>query len=137
MGEGLIARGQGDAGKARQAFEAARREVEKDRAQWPDEAKTVAMLGLVNAALGRKEEAIREGRRAAELLPIAKDAVDGPLLATNLAVIYGQVGELDLAFGELDRLLALPAGPTGGMLRAEPEWDPLRGDPRFERLVNR
>jgi TolB-like protein/Flp pilus assembly protein TadD len=134
--EGLIARGQGDAGKARQAFEAARREVENDRAQWPDEAKTVAMLGLVNAALGRKKEAIREGRRAVELLPIAKDAVDGPLLATNLAVIYGQVGELDLAFAELERLLALPAGPTAGMLRAEPEWDSLRGDPRFERLVN-
>lgn len=134
--EGLIARGLGNAGKARQAFEAARREVEKDRAQWPDEAKTVAMLGLVNAALGQKEEAIREGRRAVELLPIAKDAVDGPLLATNLAVIYGQVGELDLAFAELDRLLALPAGPTAGMLHAEPEWDPLRGDARFEKLVN-
>jgi serine/threonine-protein kinase len=94
------------------------------------------MLGLVNAALGRKEEAIREGRRAVELLPIAKDTVDGPLLETNLAVIYGQVGEPDLAFAELDRLLAVPAGPTAGMLRAEPEWDSLRGDWRFGRLVN-
>ncbi|PZR73124.1 MAG: hypothetical protein DLM73_11430 [Chthoniobacterales bacterium] len=133
--EGLIARGQGDAERARRAFEAARREVEKDLAQWPGEAKTVAMLGLINAALGRKEEAVREGRRGVSLLPIAKDAVDGPLLATNLAVIYAQVGETDLALQELTRLLALPAGPTPGMLRAEPEWDPLRGDSRFEKLL--
>lgn len=132
---GLIARGLGNAEEARRAFTEARREVEEDLAQWPEEAKTLAMLGLIDAALGRREEAIREGRRAVELLPIAKDAVDGPLLATNLAVIYAQLGENDLAINELERLVGLPAGPTAGMLRAEPEWDPLRSDARFQNLV--
>jgi hypothetical protein len=96
----------------------------------------MAVLGLVHAALGQKEEAIREGRQAAAMLPVSLDAYDGPILATNLAVIYAQVGEKDLAVSQLEKLRGLPMGPTAGTLRVEPEWDPLRGDPRFERLVN-
>jgi hypothetical protein len=78
---------------------------------------------------------LKHGRKAVELLPISKDAYDGPLLATNLAVIYAQVGERDLGLQQLAELVALPNGPTPGTLRVEPEWDPLRGDPRFEKMI--
>src|SRR5688500_16138710 len=96
----------------------------------------MAVLGLVHAALGQKEEAIREGEQAAAMLPLAVDAYDGPIIATNLAVICAQVGEKDLAIARLEELRGLPMGPTPGTLRVEPEWDPLRGDPRFEQLVS-
>jgi hypothetical protein len=91
---------------------------------------------LIHAALGRKEDALREGHRAVGLLPISKDTYDGPILATNLAAIYAQVGERDLALEQLARLIEVPNGPTPGTLRIEPEWDALRGDPRFEKLAN-
>lgn len=134
--EGLIARGMGQKDEARRAFEATRREVEADLGCCADDAKAVAVLGLVHAALGQKEEAIREGKQAAAMLPVSLDAYDGPIIATNLAVIYAQVGEIDLAISQLEKLRGLPMGPTPGTLRIEPEWDPLRGDPRFEKFVN-
>jgi hypothetical protein len=93
------------------------------------------MSALIHSALGRKEDALREGRRAVELLPISKDAYDGPILATNLAAIYAQLGEHDLALEQLDTLVEVPNGPTPGTLLVEPEWDPLRGDPRFAKIV--
>jgi TolB-like protein/Flp pilus assembly protein TadD len=133
--EGLVARARGNVDTAQHAFEEARRVVEVDLAQWPDDMKAIMMLAFIHAALGRKEDALREGRRAVELLPISKDAYDGPILATNLAAIYAQVGERDLALEELARLTEVPNGPTPGTLRAEPEWDPLRRDPRFEKIV--
>ncbi len=133
--EGLVARGQEDVQQMQRAFETARRVVEADRRQCSEDAKTNSMLGLIDAALGRREQAIRQGRRAVELLPISKDAYDGPVLATNLAVIYAQVGDRDLALQQLAELIALPNGPTPGTLRVEPEWDPLRADPRFEKLL--
>jgi TolB-like protein/Flp pilus assembly protein TadD len=133
--EGLIARAHGNFDTAQHAFEEAGRVVEVDLAQWPDDVKTIMMLALIHAALGRKEDALREGRRAIELLPISKDAYDGPILATNLAVIYAQVGERDLALDQLATLAEVPNGPTPGTLRVEPEWDSLRGDPRFEKIV--
>jgi hypothetical protein len=109
--------------------------VEADLAQWPDDMKAMMMSALIHAALGRKEDALREGRRAVELLPISKDAYDGPILATNLAAIYAQVGEHDLALEQLATLVEVPNGPTPGTLRVEPEWDPLRGDPRFDKII--
>ena len=133
--EGLVARARGNVNAAQHAFEAAARVVEQDLAQWPDDVKAIMMLALIHAALGRKEDALREGRRAVELLPVSKDAYDGPILATNLAAIYAQVGEYDLALEQLGELIDVPNGPTPGTLRVEPEWDPLRGDPRFEKLL--
>jgi tetratricopeptide (TPR) repeat protein len=135
--EGLVARSHGNIDTAQHAFEEARRVVEVDLAQWPDDAKAIMMLAFIHAALGRKEDALREGRRAVELLPISRDAYDGPILATNLAAIYAQVGERDLALEQLATLVEVPNGPTPGTLRVEPEWDPLRGDPRFEALVTK
>ena len=92
--------------------------IEADLAQWPDDVKAIMMLAFIHAALGRKEDALREGRRAIGLLPISKDAYDGPILATNLAAIYAQVGERDLALEQLATLVEVPNGPTLGTLRA-------------------
>jgi serine/threonine-protein kinase len=133
--EGIIARGRGNAELARQMFESARKTTESCVQQSPDDAKAALMLGLINAMLGNKEKAIRDGRRAVELLPIARDAYDGPVIAANLAVIYAQVGEAALAVEQLAPLMDLPNGPTPALLRIEPEWDSLRGDARFEKLL--
>jgi len=133
--EGLIARARGDAEAARRAFESALAEGGLDHTCCPDDAKPRALLGLIHAALGHKDDAIRHGQRAVELLPISKDAFDGPVLATNLAVIYAQVGEAELALAALTPLLKVPNGPTAGTLRVEPEWNPLRSDPRFAKLL--
>lgn len=132
--EGLIARGRGDKDAAERAFRSAQRTVETDLAKAPVDAKLVAMLGLVHAMKGRHDDAIAAGERAVELLPISKDAYDGPHLAVKLAVIYAQAGENDRAIELLTKLVAIPNGPTPGTLRIEREWDPLRGDPRFEKL---
>jgi hypothetical protein len=94
------------------------------------------MLGLVHAVRGHKEEAITAGQRAIELLPMARDAFDGPLIALKLAVIHAQLGDAERAIELLADLVGRPNGPTPGTLRVEPEWDSLRGDPRFEALAN-
>jgi tetratricopeptide (TPR) repeat protein len=134
--EGLVARGRGEKDAAERAFAVAQQMVETDMAQWLDDPKATALLGILHALRGNKDDAIRAGRRAVELLPVSKDAYDGPLIATKLAVIYVQVGEADRAYEMLGDLMKLPNGPTPGTLRVEPEWDPLRGDPRFEKLAS-
>jgi TolB-like protein/Flp pilus assembly protein TadD len=133
--EGLIARGRGDNESAGRAFAEAQAIVEADLVKTPDDAKVVAMLGLVNAMRGRFDEAVAAGRRAVEMLPIHKDAYDGPLIAAKLAVIYAQAGEPDRAIELLRELVAIPNGPTPGTLRVEPEWDSLREDSRFKELL--
>ncbi len=97
----------------------------------PDDPRVHAALGFAYAGLGRKEEAIRAGREAVRLLPETRDAVDGPVFRTDLAAIYAQTGEPDLALDELDRVLAEPAVLSEAELRLDPIWDPLRGEPRF------
>ena len=101
----------------------------------PDYAAALCGLWMIDAALGRKEDALREGRRAAELLPITKDAMGGAELLTNQAVIYAWVGQKDLAINQLEEVLRIPSLVCYGRLRLDPSWDPLRGDPRFEKLV--
>jgi TolB-like protein/tetratricopeptide (TPR) repeat protein len=133
--EGLICRGRGDAAGAEEAFRRARAAVEEDHLKWPDDAKTLMMLALVNAALGERDDAIRLARGAAKLLPVALDALDGGLIATNLAVIHAQTGEAELALHELERVVNTPGGPTPGLLRVEPEWSPLRDHPRFREIA--
>ena len=133
--EGLVARAHGNIDTAQHAFDEAGRVIEAELAQWPDDVKAMIMLAFIHAALGRKEDALREGHRAVGLLPISRDAYDGPILATNLAAIYAQVGECDSALKQLATLVEVPNGPTRGTLRAESEWDSLRSDPRFEKMV--
>jgi TolB-like protein len=132
---GLAARTFNEPAKARAAFTTARALEEKAVRDQPDYAPAWSRLGLIDAGLGRKEDAIREGRRACELLPVAKDAVDGPSYVTSLAMIYAWVGEKDLACAELSTSARIPGGVTYGELKLYPQWDALRGDPRFEKIV--
>jgi hypothetical protein len=93
------------------------------------------VLALIDAELGDKESAIREGRSASDMLPPTKNALDGVWLLTNLARIYALTGEKDLALEQLEVVSKLVSGPSFGELRLGPEWDSLRGDPRFGKLV--
>ena len=133
--EGAVARYQGDSAKARTAFTAARREVEKTVEQQPDFAAALSLLGMIDAGLERKEEALREGRRGCELLPISKDAIDGADLAINLAQIYAWTGEKDRAIEQIAAVEHVPNTLSYGLLKLHPYWDSLRGDPRFEKIV--
>jgi len=90
---------------------------------------------LIDAHLGQKDKAIQEGSSASDMLPVAKDAADGVMLMVNLARMYAITGEKDLALKQLEVASKLPGGPTYGDLQLAPEWDPLRGDPRFEKIV--
>jgi serine/threonine-protein kinase len=133
--EGVIARLNGDEAKAQSAFGAARTEIANTVAKQPDFAGGLSLLGIIDAALGRKEDAIREGRRASELLPISRDAIDGVTCAVNLAQIYAWTGEKDLAIEQIAAVERLPNRLSYGLLKLHPYWDSLRGDPRFEKIV--
>jgi serine/threonine protein kinase/tetratricopeptide (TPR) repeat protein len=133
--EGLIARMRKDEAKARAAFAAALADQEKIVQAQPNYAPPRCALGLIYAALGRKNEALREGRRAVELLPVEKDAIWGPAMHRYLAKIAAWVGENDLACEQLATATQVPSGVSYGQLKLMPWWDPLRGDPRFEKIV--
>jgi TolB-like protein/Flp pilus assembly protein TadD/predicted Ser/Thr protein kinase len=133
--EGFIARMTRDDVKARVAFTAARVEQEKLVRARPDDAGALCVLGLIDAALGRKEEALSEGRRAAELLPVEKDAVSGARIIVCLARIAAWAGDSDLACEQLARAIRFWGPVTYGELKLMPWWDPLRGDPCFEKIV--
>jgi eukaryotic-like serine/threonine-protein kinase len=134
--EGLIARMTKDDSKAHTAFSAARTEQEKIVHADPQDAGALSVLGLIDAGLGRKEEALREGRRAVELLPVEKDALNGPRMIGYLAMIAAWVGDNDLACEQLAIAVRYPNTPTYGQLKLFPFWDPLRGEPCFEKIVN-
>jgi serine/threonine-protein kinase len=133
--EGLVARTWGDKAAARAAFMSARDQAAKLVVEQPDYAEALCVLGMVDAALGRKEDAIREGRRAVELLPVTKDSITGALLVQYLAIIYAWTGEKDLAFEQLNTAVKLPGYLSYGQLRLHPYWEPLRGDSRFDQIV--
>jgi TolB-like protein/Flp pilus assembly protein TadD len=136
--EGEIYRLQGDEVKARTALERARVVSEQLLREAPDDPARHGQHGLILAALGQKQEAIAEGKRAVELLPESQDAYDGPQATTALAQIYAETGEFDEAFRLLDHLLAIPThGLTVPMLKLDPAWDPLRKDPRFQSLLDK
>ncbi len=137
--KGIVARAKEDTVAAQAAFTAARAQqeaaVRAASTRQPDFANALSTLGMIDAGLGRKEEALREGRRAVELAPIAKDSTDGPQVVFHLALIYAWTGERDPAIEQLEIVSKIPNGPTYGMLRLDPVWDSLRGDPRFEKIV--
>ena len=133
--EGVLARMAKDEHKARSAFTAARAEQEKTVQAEPDYGPPLCVLGLIDAGLGRKEEALREGQRAVELLPVEKDAINGPLMIEYLAVIAAWVGDKDLACEQLAAATRYPSSLSYGKLKLLPFWDPLRGDPCFEKIV--
>ncbi len=133
--EGVVAQMRGDKAAAHAAFATARDEAARLLADQPDYAEALCVLGMADAALGNKEDAIREGRRAIELMPVNKNAIEGPLLIKYLAVIYAWTGERDRAFEQLAIAVKLPGFLSYGELRLHPYWDPLRGAPRFEKIV--
>jgi TolB-like protein/Flp pilus assembly protein TadD len=133
--EGVIARMTNDDETARAAFTVARVEQEKAVKAQPNYGPPLCVLGLIDAGLGRKEEALREGRRAVELLPVRKDAINGPLMVTYLAMIAAWVGEKDLACEQLAIAVRSPSTLSYGQLKLLPFWDPLRKDPCFEKIV--
>jgi serine/threonine-protein kinase len=134
--EGLAARFRGDEGAAHAAFISARKELEQTVRSQPGYAPALCALGVIDAVLGNKEDAIREGERAVELVPPEKNALEGAMLAQYLAVIYAWTGDKNRAIERLAEAAKLPGSHvTYGHLRLNPLWDPLRGDPRFEVIV--
>lgn len=132
---GLVARSFGETGEARTAFAAARVSAAKTVEERPDYAQAWSMLGMIDAGLGHKSDAVAEGQRACELLPISKDAWFGCSNITNLALIYTWVGEKDRALEQLTTSAKPPFGVTYGEVKLSPVWDLLRGDPRFDKIV--
>ena len=135
--EGTIHFLEGDKARAQIEFEKARVVSEQLLRDGPEDPARHAQHGLILAALGRKDEAIAQGKRAVEMVPESQDAFDGPRFAGLLAEIYAWTGEFDEAFRLLDHLLAVPNGLTIQMLKLEPAWDPLRKDPRFQALIDK
>jgi serine/threonine-protein kinase len=133
--EGVVAQMRGDKPAAHAAFTNMRAEAAKLVAEQPDYPEGLCVLGVADAALGHKEDAIREGRRAVELLPVTKDALMGARLVEFLALIYAWTGEKDLAFEQLAIAARVPSPVSYGELRLHAYWDPLRGDPRFDKIV--
>jgi TolB-like protein/predicted Ser/Thr protein kinase len=134
--QGRVARLRGDEPAARVAFANARRELEQIVRDQPDYAAALCAIGVVDAALGNKEDAIREGERSVELMPVTKSAIDGAILVQYLAVIYAWTGNKDSAIERLTEAAKLPGSHvTYGDLRLNPLWDPLRGDARFEAII--
>ena len=136
--EGQLYLYEGDKEKAHIAFEHARPVAEQLVREAPQEPTRHGQLGLILAVLGEKEEAIKEGKRAVELLPESQDAFDGPQATESLALIYTWSGEFDEAFRLLDHLLVVPNFTiTVPILKLDPSWDPLRADPRFQALIEK
>jgi serine/threonine-protein kinase len=135
--KGLIHLLQGDKTKARAEFEKAREISEKLLREAPGDAARHAQHGRILAALGQKQEAIAEGKRAVELVPESQDAFDGPQGTAALAQIYAWTGEFDEAFRLFDHLLTVPNNLTVPMFKLDPAWDPLRKDPRYQSLIDK
>src|SRR5438552_5174272 len=138
FGEGLLARMTKDETRARTAFEAARAQQEKIAQAQPDYGPALCVLGLIDAALGRKDLALDEGRRAIARTPVEKDVNNGSLVLQYFAITAAWTGEKELALQQLETGLRAPAASqmlSYGALKLLPFWDPLRGDPRFEKIV--
>ncbi len=142
--EGCVYLAQGDNENAQKAFEKARPSFEALVKEAPLSADRHANLGWLYAFMGRREDAIREGQRAVGLKPESKDAFDGAIMNCYLALIYARIWEKDLALPLIERLLKTPGAVdsvdysiTLNDLKFRWEWDPLRGDPRFQKLIER
>jgi hypothetical protein len=138
FGEGLVARMTKDEARARTAFEAARMQQEKIVQAQPDYGPSLCVLAMIDAALGRKDLALEEGRRAIALMPMEKDTINGSRVIQYFAITAALAGEKELVLQQLETgLRATNASQmlSYGALKLLPFWDSLRGDPRFERIV--
>jgi tetratricopeptide (TPR) repeat protein len=125
----------GDRAKARVYADSARLGFEETLKATPDDAQRRVFLGLALAFLGRSAEAVKEGERAVALGPTARDGYLGPYVQHQLARIYVLVGEPEKAIDQLESLLKMPYFLSPGWLRIDPNFAPLKGNPRFEKLV--
>jgi TolB-like protein/class 3 adenylate cyclase/Tfp pilus assembly protein PilF len=138
FGEGLVARMTKDEARARTAFEAARAQQEKIVQAQPDYGPALCVLAMIDAGLGRREQALEEGRRAIALTPLEKDVNNGSLVLQFFAITAAWAGDKELALQQLETGLRAPGASLAlsyGALKLLPFWDPLRGDPRFEKIV--
>jgi tetratricopeptide (TPR) repeat protein len=134
--EAAIARAKGDSGRATAAFSAARTILEQRLKVKPEHARTLAVLAQVDAGLGRKELAIQEAKHAVDLMPLSKDVYDGALVLEGLAQVYTWTNEPDRAIELLQKLSTMPSYINYARTKLYPIWTPLRGDPRFQKIVN-
>ena len=134
--EAMVARAKGDSARATAAFSAARTILEQRLAVKPEHARTLAVLAQVDAGLGHKELAIKEAQHAVDLMPVSKDIYDGALVLEGLAQVYTWTNEPDRAIELLQKLVTMPGYTNYARLKLHPMWNPLRGDPRFEKIVN-
>jgi TolB-like protein/Tfp pilus assembly protein PilF len=133
--QGVIARMMKDDAKARAAFTAARSEQEQAVREQPNYGPALCVLALIDAGLGKKEDALREARRAVDLIPVTKDSINGTHMIEYYAMTAAWVGDKDLACEQLAAATSRPGTLSYGQLKLLPYWDPLRGDPRFEKIV--
>src|SRR5439155_27088506 len=131
----LVLRASGRAFEARTRFDSARTILEVKARREPNDDYYHALLGLALAGLGGSADAIREGKRAVDLVPVSKDAGWNGYLRANLARVYVLLSERDKAIDLLEYVLARPGPLSVNWLKADPFWDPLRGSPRFQQLV--
>ncbi|PYS45061.1 MAG: hypothetical protein DMF71_01295 [Acidobacteria bacterium] len=134
--QAMIAREKGDAAKATAAFQECREILAQRLVVKPEHARTLAVLAQVDAGLGEKDLAIREAQHAIDLMPTSKDIYDGALVLEGLAQVYTWTGERDRAIEAVEKLLTMPGYVNYGRLKLHPLWAPLRGDPRFDKIVN-
>ena len=135
--EGLVAKLRGEEETTRKYYAEAIRHFEIKVAERPDDLAALSGLSRAYAAVGRRDEAIRAAQRAVELVPLSRDALDGPVQILVLAEVYAQLGERDAALEQLNQIVHLPSGPDYGRLKFDPVWDDLRSDPRFQEVMAR
>jgi TolB-like protein len=134
--QAMVARAKGDSAGATAAFRECREILAQRLVMKPEHARTIAVLAQVDAGLGQNDLAIREAKHAIDLMPISKDIYDGALVLEGLAQVYAWSGDRDRAIELVQRLVSMPGYTNYGRLKLHPLWSPLRGDPRFEKIVN-
>ena len=134
--DGIVARAEHNAARAQSSFQLARDRMTMKLREHPDDPELISNLSVADAGLGLKENALREARRAIELCPLSRDAVDAPGYQTMLALVYAWTGEHDAALTQLEKIVRLPRGPDYSELRFNPWWDEIRTDPRFDTLLS-
>jgi tetratricopeptide (TPR) repeat protein len=130
-----VARAKGDTAEATAQWQKTRAILEQRLAVKPEHARTLGVLAMVDANLGQKDLALREGQHAMELMPMSRDVYEATIILENVAQVYVWSGERDKALELLQQLAKIPSYTNYGWLKFHPMWDPLRGDPRFEQII--